>query len=185
MRLWLARHARPLIDSGICYGRLDAEADPQATRSCAQALAAVLPQGLSACVSGLRRARQLADALSALRPDLRFASDARLNEMDFGRWEGVPWRDIPVADIDAWTRDFARHRFGGVESVTEVLARVRGALADLRDEKEAAWITHAGVIRAVDHLARHGAGAVPLAATWPVHAPGYGAWTAIEIDLRG
>ena len=27
MKLWLARHAAPLIEAGICYGSLDIEAD--------------------------------------------------------------------------------------------------------------------------------------------------------------
>ena len=45
MKLWLARHAAPLIDSGICYGSLDVEADEAATQSSARALAAALGRG--------------------------------------------------------------------------------------------------------------------------------------------
>ena len=36
--LWLVRHARPLIDTERCYGRLNAPADEAATRQAAQAL---------------------------------------------------------------------------------------------------------------------------------------------------
>ena len=36
--LWLVRHARPLIDTDRCYGRLDMAADAQATRQAATIL---------------------------------------------------------------------------------------------------------------------------------------------------
>jgi alpha-ribazole phosphatase len=47
--------------------------------------------------------------------------------------------------------DFAHHRFGGAESTQQVIDRVAGALHDLRasQAREAVWVTHAGVIRAV------------------------------------
>ncbi|MGN6581840.1 MAG: histidine phosphatase family protein [Bordetella sp.] len=178
MKLWLARHAVPLIEPGICYGSLDIEADASATQACARALAAALPQGLPVRVSGLRRADQLAQALAALRGDLRPVRDERLNEMDFGTWEGVPWLDISQADIDAWTRDFSRYRAGGAECVSDVLRRVAQALAETAADAEAVWITHAGVIRAAHYLARHGATA-PTAASWPAQAPAFGQWTLL------
>ena len=183
MKLWLARHAAPVIDSGICYGGLDVEADEAATQASARALAAALPPGLPVRVSGLRRADQLARALAALRDDLMPMRDQRLNEMDFGAWEGVPWQDIPKTDIDAWTRDFAQYRAGGGESVSDVLRRVAQALADTAADDAAVWITHAGVIRAVHHLAQHGGAGAPTAASWPALAPACGEWTLLP-DLR-
>lgn len=181
MKLWLARHAAPVIEQGVCYGRLDIRADETATQSSACALAAALPQGLPVRVSGLRRADQLARALAALRGDLQPVCDERLNEMDFGVWEGVPWLDIPKADIDAWTRDFAHYRAGGGESVCDVLRRVAQARADAAVDDEAVWITHAGVIRAVHYLARHGGQSVPSAASWPAQAPACGEWALLSV----
>ena len=180
MKLWLARHAAPVIDPGICYGRLDVQADEAATQASASALAAALPQGLPVRVSGLLRADRLAQALAALRGDLRPMRDERLNEMDFGAWEGMPWRDIPKADIDAWTRDFAQYRTGGGENVSDVLRRVAQAMADTAADGEAVWITHAGVIRAAHYLARHGGAGAPTAASWPVQAPAFGEWTLLS-----
>ena len=55
--------------------------------------------------------------------------DPRLREMDFGCWEMQPWQGIPREAVDAWTADFARHRFGGRESAQEVIDRCC-ALAD-------------------------------------------------------
>lgn len=180
MKLWLARHAAPVIDPGVCYGRLDVQADAAATQASARALAAALPHGLPVRVSGLRRADQLAQALAALRDDLRPMRDERLNEMDFGAWEGVPWQDISKADIDAWMRDFAQYRAGGGENVSDVLRRVARALADTAAAGEAVWITHAGVIRAVHYLAQHGGAGAPTAASWPVRAPACGEWTLLS-----
>lgn len=179
MKLWLARHAAPLIDPGVCYGSLDVDADEVATAASACALAAVLPQGLPVRVSGLRRADQLAQAVNALREDLQPVRDERLNEMDFGAWEGVPWRNIPKADIEVWTQEFAQYRAGGGESVCDVLKRVAHALVQTVAEDEAVWITHAGVIRAVQYLAQYGA-RQPTSESWPVQAPACGEWTVIE-----
>ena len=183
VKLWLARHAAPSIAPGICYGRLDVAAGDAATQSAARALAAALPQGLPVRVSGLQRARQLAHALQALREDLQPTRDERLNEMDFGAWEGVPWQGIPKAAIDEWTRNFAEHRAGGGENVSGLLWRVAQALADVAANDEAVWITHAGVIRAVHYLAEHGKDHIPLAHAWPARAPAFGEWATLDIAI--
>lgn len=186
MRLWLLRHARVLAAPGLCYGASDLPADPEATQVAAGHAAAALPAGLPVWVSGLHRARALADALQALRPDLGTPRcDERLNEMDFGRWEGRAWADIPRTEVDAWTEHFADHRVGGGESTRQVLERVADALAALRTEVgpqgQVLWVTHAGVIRAITHLARHGGTSIERARDWPVQAPACGEWTVTDL----
>src|SRR5690606_10781153 len=42
-RLWLVRHAAPLVSPGTCYGALDVPADAAATQAAAVRLAAALP----------------------------------------------------------------------------------------------------------------------------------------------
>lgn len=194
-RFWLVRHARPLVAPGVCYGASDLAADPEHTAQSAQALAAALPAGSRLLVSGLQRAQQLALALQALRPDLLPARvDRRLNEMDFGCWELQAWEQIGRAAVDAWTADFAHHRFGGRESVSELLRRVDAALNDslalgrcgaagcagAADAADLVWITHAGVIRAVAHLQSR-PGQLPEAADWPREAPGFGQWQTVAL----
>ena len=44
-RLWLVRHAAPLVPPGTCYGAWDVPADAQATRAAAERLATALPPG--------------------------------------------------------------------------------------------------------------------------------------------
>ena len=176
MKLWLARHAQPLIESGVCYGATDVAADWQATQVAAQALSEILPMGLELVTSPLQRCQQLTNCLRALRPDLVGQTDARLAEMDFGCWEGQRWDAIPQADYERWTADFGQHRFGGKESVQAFMQRVASAWDEAQlAGQEVVWITHAGVIRAASLLAQ-GVRQVDQAAQWPPAAPAFGAW---------
>ena len=195
MKLWLVRHAQPLIDAGICYGRLDMAADAEATAECAAKLATQLPAGLRVVSSPLQRCEQLAHALQALRPDLAYKTDDQLQEMDFGQWEGCAWQDIPRAELEAWTSDFAHYQAGhDGESVTAFMARVGAAFEGLTPQSQipamvqrtmaqdsgVLWITHAGVIRAVELLAQ-GVRHIERANQWPVEAPKYGQWRTLAL----
>lgn len=182
MTLWLVRHAQPLIPHGICYGQLDIQADPIATQQVANNLAALLPLKARLYSSSLQRARQLSQALKERRKDLSLTFDARLNEMAFGTWEGVAWDAIPKAAFDAWTADFDTHRFGGAQSLHEVLVRVGQALNTVDLTQDVIWVTHAGVIRAVNYLLEYGARTTVTVKRWPTTAPGFGEWQCIEID---
>ena len=175
MKLWIVRHAKPLIDSGVCYGALDIAADATHTSQAARTLAQALPMHCKVWVSPLQRCKQLAEALSALKPGLEVQTDARLTEMDFGTWEGVAWDAIPLVAMQAWTDDFGAHRFGGVESANEVMARVAELwdAARQQPEENQVWITHAGVARAVQLLSQ-GIRSVDTAIQWPKDAPGHG-----------
>jgi alpha-ribazole phosphatase len=186
MKLWLVRHARPRVAPGVCYGATDLPADARATALQARQLAAVLPPGLPLVHSPLQRCEQLSQALCGLRADLASQPEPRIAEMDFGRWEGRRWSDVPRAEYDAWTADFAGHAVGGGESVQAFLQRVGQALQVTRAGAgatcgEAVWITHAGVIRAVDLLAR-GVTRVDDAGQWPREAPGHGQWRELWLE---
>jgi len=185
MRLWLVRHAHTGLASDVCCGRTDAPADPEATAQAAQRLHAVLPPAFVWWVSPLLRARQLAQALHALRPALPAPlADARLAEFDFGAWEGRRWDEVPRAELDAWAGDFAHARPGGGESVAALLTRVRQALhrAMATRASDGVWITHAGVIRAVRYTLCAGEQALPCSAhEWPVDAPACGEWACVTL----
>lgn len=176
-RLWLVRHAAPLVAPGICYGRLDLAADAQATQQAAQALARALPARVAVRHSPLRRCAQLAEALRALRPELISQPDARLQEMDFGTWEGRPWEALPRDELDAWAGDLNGYAPGGGEPLAAMLARVACALEPEggSQEMERVWITHAGVARCVHWLHAH-PGQVATAAQWTQAAPAPGQW---------
>jgi alpha-ribazole phosphatase len=101
--------------------------------------------------------------------------------MEFGTWEGVAWDAIPLVAMQAWTDDFGAHRFGGVESANEVLARVAELwdAAQQQPEENQVWITHAGVARAALLLSQ-GSRTVDTAIQWPKDAPAYGEWWRID-----
>ncbi len=179
MKLWLLRHAQPLVEPGVCYGALDVRADPVATVAAARAFAAVAPHGLCVAVSPRLRCRQLAVQLHAVRPDLLAQEDARIAEMNFGTWEGQRWDTLDPAQLQAWTDDFAHWACGGAESVTVLMDRVACAWEQwLASGRDAIWVTHAGVMRAV-HLLANGTRQVSQAHQWPLDAPGYGQWCAV------
>ena len=181
-RLWLVRHAAPLVAPGTCYGALDVPADAQATRAAAERLATALPPGARVAYSTLQRCELLAHELQALRPDLTLTPDARLREMDFGCWEGKTWDAIGKSAIDAWVAGFATQAPGGGESLAHMLHRVAAALQTAREwranqgAKDMVWITHAGVARCVAWLQERGESALPRSEDWPAAAPGWGEW---------
>jgi alpha-ribazole phosphatase len=188
--LWLVRHAAVQIDAGVCYGRLDVRAHDDATDLAARALAAALPQRIAGVlVSPRKRCSQLADALCALRPQLRPTVDHRLAEMDFGTWEGQRWDAIGGAAIDAWSTDFGSHSPGGGERVNDFLARVgdvwdeaeesaRRAAADAGD---IVWIVHAGVARAA-MLWRAGFRELSIASQWPREGLDFGCFERVRLN---
>lgn len=140
MRLFLIRHPQPEITPGICYGRSDL---PLCQPWSADALRAHLPASVPVVSSPLQRCRALAAALAS---DYRI--DERLTELDFGAWEMQAWDDIPRAQIDAWAADPLGFRAHGGESVAQMQARIRQALAEL-DGRDCVWVTHAGVMKLV------------------------------------
>lgn len=201
LRLMLLRHA-PVrgLAPGVCYGALDLPADEPATTAAARAIAPQLPASAPVWTSSRQRTRVLGAAIARLRPDLRPPqADPRLDEMDFGAWEGQAWSALPARAFDAWMADFAHHRVGGGESVAQLLARVAQALVALAAGRcpdpgpglqaaddpavDALWITHAGVIRAVHHLLAAGARLPAVASDWPAMPLAFGAACTVELPL--
>ena len=145
MQVFLIRHPRPLIEPGVCYGRLDVDCEdplPVAARL-------RLPPATPIVSSPLSRALRLAEAL-----DPRATIDARLAEIDFGDWEGRRWDAIERGAIDAWAADVLNFTPPGGESVADLQRRAVACTLELAAELAAdaprvALVTHAGVIRAL------------------------------------
>ena len=177
--LWLVRHAQPMVAPGVCYGASDVAADEAATQEAARRLAAAVPSGAIVINSPLQRCEQLTQVLRGLRTDLAYTTDARLQEMDFGHWEGQRWDAIARAELDCWTAAFATWRCGGAESVGDFMARVGAAWDEaLAVSQTVVWITHAGVARAATLLAQ-GLRQIDDASQWPAQAPAFGMWTVL------
>ena len=147
MRLILVRHPKPLCEPGLCYGRLDLECEPDALDTAALRLGG-LAEGCRIVTSPARRARDLAAMLG---PDV--AVDGRLQELDFGDWEGRRWQDLGREPVEAWQRALPDAAPPGGETLSAMAARCAAWLASLdRRGPPVLAITHAGPIRVIRAL---------------------------------
>jgi len=195
MDLVLIRHPLPAIDAGICYGKTDVPLAGLATQSATMlaarlaTLGAPLPRHF--VTSPLQRCAHLAEAL-AKHFDCTAGLDPRLQEIDFGEWEGQPWAAIDRAALDAWAADLRHARMHGGESVAQFEARVGAWLDSWRTRMvepgaSVLAVTHAGVMRMAASLAL----GEPIDAVlkWPLEMaaivwlrrePGGGAWRLLH-----
>ena len=180
-KLWLLRHGPVECAEGTCYGASDVKASERHSREIAARAASQLPAGLDLYASPLARCAQLAFALEALRPDLQAQFDTRIAEMRFGSWEGHAWNDIAREEFDGWLADFAAACPGGTgESTNAFMGRVGDAYDSwLAGSRDAAWVTHAGVMRAV-LLLHQGVRKVERADRWPTRSIALGELMLIE-----
>ncbi len=160
MDLILIRHPAPAIEAGVCYGSTDVPLAGDAAESARSivarlaALAVPLPEQFA--TSPLRRCAEVAHRL-ARHFDRTCGVDPRLQEIDFGQWEGQRWDAIDRAALDAWAADLRDARMHGGESVAQFEARVGAWLARwcepaLACASSVLVVTHAGVMRMIAAL---------------------------------
>lgn len=138
------RHPAAAVAPGICYGRLDLAVGPDAEVKVARALA-LLPPVRAVRSSPARRCHAVAVRIAA-RDGVPAMVDDRLQELNFGCWEGRPWVAIDRAQSDPWAADPWTVAPPGGETLAALSARVAAALEDA--PPGTAIVTHAGVIRA-------------------------------------
>ena len=153
MDVYLVRHTRPDVAEGICYGRLDL-ALPAGFEAEGFALRARLPAPGRVITAGAQRCRRLATLLAAP-GGTPLDVDERLRELDFGRWEGVPWADVPRAETDAWTGDMWNRAAPDGESYSMLHTRVAEAWQALLTAREevVAVVGPVGALRALITIA--------------------------------
>ncbi len=142
MRLILVRHPKPLCEPGLCYGRLDLECEAPALEAAASQLRE-LAASASVFSSPARRAFDLASRL-----DPGATTDPRLQELDFGAWEGRRWQDLGRQAIDVWRQDLPDSAPPNGETLTAMSARCADWIASLEAcARPVLAVTHAGPIR--------------------------------------
>ena len=149
MRLYLIRHPQPDIAKGICYGATDLPVAAHEINRVLVSLDPLLPPRAPIFSSVLQRCALLAEQIASRGERGPFTLDARLVEMNFGRWEMHSWEQIARAEIDAWAQDLVDYQPGGGENVYQVAQRVTHFLHDLQQSgsDEAIIVCHAGTIR--------------------------------------
>jgi len=148
MEIYLIRHTRVGIETGICYGQTDVPlADSFAEEF--ETLQSKLPAFNSCAIysSPLSRCRRLAERLNA--GSVEF--DPRLMELNFGSWELKRWDDIGAGELKVWTADFVNLCCPGGESYREQFQRAVAFWKELcQTPRELVLVvTHAGLIRAL------------------------------------
>jgi alpha-ribazole phosphatase len=146
----LVRHPPPLIEPGICYGRLDIPIHPNADIA-GLARDPVLTGSAVIWTSPARRCRGLSDRIADALA-IPVIADPRLLELDFGAWEGKPWDEVPRAELDRWAADPLRFRAPGGESGEALIARVSTFFAGL--EQDCVVVSHGGPLRVLSALLR-------------------------------
>src|SRR6185437_10022825 len=138
LRLLLVRHGQTLWNKELRYnGETDTELTPLGQRQAAALTGRLTHQHLDAVItSDLRRARLTATPTAA-QHGLAPLADARWREMRFGAAEGLRWREV-VERFPAAARAWAENRPDAAmpdgESLLDVAARLRPALAELAEE---------------------------------------------------
>ena len=174
MRVLLVRHTAAEVAPGLCYGRRDLALSAEGEIAAAR-LARSLQEAAIARVytSPARRCRALAEAVSRAP-----CPDPRLQELDFGAWEGRTWEAIGRAALDRWAADPAGFAPPGGESGAAFHHRVGAFARDvLRRGEDAVVITHGGPLRLLPALLRGEAG--DLLAP----APALGAVIELQLEL--
>lgn len=182
MKLWVVRHAKPLISTDVCYGAMEVPVHVQAAAELVRELAAVVPLHAQVLCSPARRCAQIGQVLAQQRLDLTLHVEPLLKELDFGHWQGRRWVEIAQHEYEPWMADFGNHRVGGGESVNALMKRVSAGLVHTRNlatTGEAVWITHAGVIQALTLLTR-GVAQVSEPAQWPTTSIAFGQWALLD-----
>lgn len=160
IRLLLIRHAATAAsEKNLLLGSTDSEAS-QPGLSQVERLPGLIkahdPEVLYC--SPMRRTVQTAEKLAGLGSCADgFLQDARLREIDFGRWEQKSFVEIEASDpelIPAWSR-YKGFVFPEGEAVDDFVARITSVLDDFhaKEEKVIGVVTHGGVIRTMICLA--------------------------------
>ena len=105
--------------------------------------------------SPLSRARDTMERLRAALglPANAYRQDERLQEISFGSWEGLTWKEIRARDANQTTvrnRDKWTFVPPGGESYAMLVERVAPALASL--DRDAVIVSHGGVARVLLHV---------------------------------
>jgi len=155
MRLYLIRHGEtPWTVAGRYQGLTDVPLSRRGIRQAkalARALKADRPSFLY--TSTLRRARDTARYIGA-KIGVREIMDARLNELDFGKWEGAPYRRLARSggsQFRKWREGKLRRPPGG-ESIVSLARRAGKFLEEItrrHPRQTVAVVAHGGPIKMI------------------------------------
>ncbi|PKQ60595.1 alpha-ribazole phosphatase [Labilibaculum filiforme] len=177
MEIYLIRHTKVKVETGICYGQKDvdlAESYPEELETVKQRLKGINFDFIIS--SPLSRAKKLATDIFSDKVDV----DQRLMELNFGDWEGKVWDEIKDPLFPAWMEDFVNKKCSNGESFVMLRDRVLEFWKEikLKDCEKIAIFTHGGVIRTINAIEKN----IKLEDSFNEPAADFGEVTVISIE---
>jgi alpha-ribazole phosphatase len=151
MEIYLVRHTKPAIESNIIYGkRLDVSLPKNYIDDCLKVKNKLPDLPFTTFSSPATRCQLLAKELSR-----DVILDNRLEEIDFGDWEGKTWDSLNQETLNTWMNDFVNIAPPNGESVIDLQKRVHSFwnLLHERNDTHIIVCTHGGFIRTMVCLA--------------------------------
>ena len=151
----LVRHPAVQVRPGTCYGRLEVPLRPDGVARIPRLAAKIFAHGIPRVwTSPASRCRVVAGAVVAM-GGAELMVDPRLQEFDFGAWEGLAWDAIPRSELDRWAATPRGFAPPGGESEQAFLERVCRAHQEIRaGGKDCAVISHGGPLKVLSALLR-------------------------------
>ena len=146
MNLFLIRHTKVAINTGICYGQSDIELADTFIDEAKEIKVKLSNIKFDKIFSSpLSRCKKLSEYLF----NSEIIYDNRLMELNFGDWELQKWNKIKHPDIERWMTDFVNTPCPNGESFIDLQNRVNAFLTNIKNNKfnNIAIVTHGGVIR--------------------------------------
>lgn len=148
MEIYLIRHTKVNIDRNICYGATDVDLADEYLNEFKR-LKARLGDLSSTHIysSALKRCTMLAEYLSKN----NFLTDERINELNFGHWEMMPWDKIDQAPFNEWMQNFENIKPPEGESFNDLYARTVGFFKEIlnNEHNKTVIISHSGPIKTI------------------------------------
>ncbi len=152
MNIYLIRHTKVKVDSGICYGQSDVALTDKFIPAYKR-IQAQIPTSYATIISSpLQRCLQLAEKLNNNQPVM---TDKRLMEINFGDWEMQKWDNINQEAVQKWMNDYVNNAPPNGESFQTLFERCQDFWNEIIITKTEQMlqtvivVTHLGVIRAL------------------------------------
>lgn len=149
--IYLIRHTKVKVDSGICYGQTDVALADNFVESLKviQNKMPTLPKDTVIISSPLQRCLQLAEKLNNNNTNNKIKTDERIMELNFGDWEMQSFNELEPNLFQAWMNDYINIAPPNGESLQTLLERCQNFWNELTQKtyQTAIIVTHLGVIR--------------------------------------
>jgi alpha-ribazole phosphatase len=130
MQVHLIRHTTLDISTDICYGQTEVPLTQSFVKEKKWLLKQLDAQYDAVFTNPLSRCTQLAQQI----PTQFYQTDARLLEMNFGRWELQKWNEIAPESLNLWMNDFVNRQVESGESLRLMSQRVIAFIEKLSEQ---------------------------------------------------